>query len=282
MPIRLYIVAVILLFVLQTDSFGGAWTRKTGSFYAKLSYSLLATNEFYTRDGVKIMTADFNTQSMSFYGEYGLWEGFTGSLQFPFVRTATFETTESQVGIGDASFGLKYGIVRAGSTPFAVSATIGIPTGDKTGTTLLKDGSGGSVYLPTGDGEFNIWLQLHLSHSLYPVPAYISLDGGINLRTRGLTNEYQFGVQAGYTIGRFWIQGSLRTFGPVDTPKPDLILGGVQVGIGEGVQYSTYGLSTAYEIAQGLRLSAEAFSAFGRITNIYSGVNIMIGVSLER
>ena len=272
-----------LIISIKEEASAGAWTRNENSVYAKLAFSTLSTNTFHTKDGDKISTADFQTWSLDLYGEYGLLDRLTAVVKFPILKKAGFVTTQSKTGIGDLGLELKYGLV-TGSTPVAIGVGVDLPTGDENGFGLLKDQvstPGGLVRLPTGDGEFNTRINVYVSHSFYPVPAYLSIDGGYNFRTKNFTNEYVFGLQGGYKIaGTVWLQANLRGMGPVRTPDPDLA-NGAALGLGEGVQYTTYSFGAAYEIIPHYAVSFDFFSAFGKITNIYSGINFVLGVSIE-
>ena len=262
---------------------GGAWTRKQNSFYAKLGFSAISTNKFYTKDGNKIRTADFQAWSLDLYGEYGIFDRLTGVVKFPVAKRAVFETSEAKLGLGDLSLELKYGVL-AGNTPIAIGLGVELPTGDQNGFGRLKDQAndpGGFIRLPTGDGEFNTRATLYLSHSFYPVPAFISLEGGYNFRTKNFTNEYAFGLQAGYKLAnKVWLQANLRGLGPATDPDPELALAAA-IGLGEGVRYRSYGFGAAYEFIPHYSLTFDFFNAFGKITNIYSGANFVVGMSVE-
>jgi len=279
--IRTLVLLVCTLMILAiSPAHGGAWTRKQNSFYAKLGLTTLSTNEFHTKDGDKIETADFHTWSLNLYGEYGVTDRLTGILRAPILRSAGFETTESFTGIGDIGLELKYGLL-TGSTPVAVSFGADFPTGDETGTGSLKTGAGGYIRLPTGDGELNTRVSALVSHSFYPTPAYASFDLGYNVRSEGFTDEYAFGLQGGYKVfEEVWIQANLRGIGPVANPDATLA-GGTALGYGEGVQYIAYNLGASYEVIPRVSVSFDFFSAFGRITNIYSGANLVFGLSFE-
>jgi hypothetical protein len=271
---------ITIMICICSDLFAGAWTRDQQSFYAKLSFTTLNSDQFHTKDGDKITTADFQTWSLNLYGEYGIINNLTAVVRFPFVRSAAFETTESFTGIGDIGVGLKYRLV-SGSTPIAVGLHFELPSGNENGSGALKDLPGASVRLPTGDGELNTRWDLYLSHSFYPTPAYASLDAGYNIRTEGFTDEYLIVLQGGYKfIPVMWAQASIKALGPVSTPDPALA-GGAALGFGEGVQYTAYSIGTAYEISPHLIVSFDIYSAFGRITNIYSGLNLVFGIALE-
>lgn len=267
--------------VFASDSaHAGAWTKTQNSFFAKVALTTLSTNEFHTRDGDNISTADFHTWSFNLYGEYGILDRLTGIIRFPFVRSAGFETTQSFTGAGDLGLGIKYGLI-SGSTPLAIGLGVEFPTGNENGSGELKSTPEGFVRLPTGDGELNTRLDLYVSHSFHPAPAYVSLDAGYNIRTEGFTDEYLVILQGGYKlIEKLWVQASLKATGPVSTPDPSLA-GGAALGFGEGVQYTAYSIGTAYEVVPHLSVSFDLYSAFGRITNIYSGLNLVFGIALE-
>lgn len=276
------LVFLLTTVLLSETVFAGAWTRKQHTLYSKLSFSTLSTNTFYTRDGGKLTTADFRTWSTDIYGEYGVLDRLTAIAKIPILKSASFETTGSKAGIGDVGIGFRYGIISQTSTPVAITTFFEFPSGDENGLASLNDGSG-VVRLPTGDGEFNTRIVASISHSFHPVPAFISVDAGYNIRTEGFTNEYMFGLQAGYKPAPgFWIQGILQALGPVGRTNPDLQGGGVRLGLGEGVQYTAYGFGVAYEIVENVSLSFDYHSAFGKTTNIYSGANLIAGISYER
>ncbi len=277
------IVAVFALFGVTDAVAGGAWTRKQNSFYAKLGFSAISTNQFYTKDGNKIRTADFQAWSLDLYGEYGVLNQLTAVIKFPVVKRAVFETSEAKLGIGDVSLELKYGI-SSGNTPVAIGLGIELPTGDQNGFGRLKDQAnnpGGFIRLPTGDGEFNTRVTLYLAHSFHPIPAYVAIDGGYNFRTKNFTNEYAFALQAGYKFAnKIWLQANLRGLGPATDPDPELALNAA-LGLGEGVQYASYGFGAAYEFIPRYSVTFDFFSAFGKIANIYSGANFVVGMSVE-
>ena len=281
--IDLISVGIVLMLGCIDDAVAGAWTRKQNSLYAKLGFSRIGTNTFYTKDGNEIPTADFQTWSFDLYGEYGILDRLTGVIKFPLVKRAAFETSEAKTGIGDLGIELKYGVL-AGSSPVAIGIGVELPTGDEGGIGLLKDQvsvPGGFIRLPTGDGELNTRVTLYVSHSFHPAPAYIAIDGGYNFRTKNFTDEYSFGLQAGYKLAQtVWLQANLRGVGPAADPDPELALTAA-IGLGEGVRYTSYGFGAAYEFIPHFNMSFDFFSAVGKPTNIYKGANLVVGISVE-
>ena len=180
--------------------------------------------------------------------------------------------------MGDMSIEAKYALLDGGF-PVAVAVEAEFPTGDESGVVPLTDGSGGTTRLPTGDGEYNTRIKALVSRSFHPLPAYATLVAGYDIRTEGFTDEYLVMLQAGYRVGTvIWIQGNLHAKGPVSTPDPALA-SQATLGFGEGVQYIAYSLGLAYEMLPPLTLSFDAYSAFGKVTSIYTGLNLVFGVS---
>lgn len=274
----LFVTAITLL---TTDGFaGGGWIRKKNSIYAKMSFSRLATDRFYTSDGQKISTADFTTWSLDAYAEYGIAERWDAVLRFPAYKRSSFETTKSASGIGDLGMELRYGVT-TGRWPFALGVGVDAPTGDERLTAEVKDDPGAVIVLPSGDGEWNYRFNLYASHAFEQWPAYVTFDAGYNLRTRGFTDEYTIGLQAGY---RFLPMTTVRAFVRRLSPIKDAATSAMSIrnGIGEGVQYTSLGAGLSHEFFSGYTVSVDYFTAVGKITNIYSGANVVVGLSFEK
>ncbi len=277
------VTAAALVLAGAAGAHAGAWTRGPRSFYAKLALSTLRTSSFYTPDGHRISTAKFSSSSLDLYAEYGLGRRLTGVVQFPIVKSASFETTETETGVGDLGLELKYGL-RLGASPFALGVGVELPTGDERGAAALEDQAGspgGFIRLPTGDGEFNTRVTLYVSRSFHSMPAYISAEAGYNLRNERFTDEYMFGLQAGYGVaGRLWLNANLRGVGPVTNPDPARALETAN-GFGEGVQYIGIGIGAACDVVPHLGLTFDVYRATGRITNIHSGARLVFGLAAE-
>lgn len=257
---------------------GGAWIRMPNSWYAKLNATTLSSNVFYTIAGRRLETSDFSTQTIQLYGEYGIISNLQGVVDIPVFKRAAFTTSEASYGPGDAAIELRYGVL-TGNYPVAVGIGVELPTGDKQKLTASTIEPGAFINLPTGDGEFNTWLRGYASHSLYPLPAYVSLDAGYNLRTQEFSNQYAVGIQGGYKfLDAVWLTVGVRRLATAGTPNPALLSA---IGIGEGVEYTSYSIGAAWELAQHYSLTFDYLSAFGGIRNIYSGSNISIGIAVE-
>lgn len=277
------VTAAALVLTCAAGAHAGAWTRGPGSFYAKVALSTLRTSSFYTPDGDRISTANFSSTSLDLYAEYGLGRRLTGVVRFPIVKSASFETTETESGIGDLGLELKYGL-RFGTSPLALGIGVELPTGDESGAADLDDQAGspgGFIRLPTGDGEFNTRIILYASHSFHSMPTYVSAEAGYNLRSENFTDEYLFGLQAGYRVaGRLWLNANLRGVGPVTDPDRARSLEAAN-GFGEGVQYVEIGIGAACDVVPHVGLTFDVLGAAGRITNVYSGTRLVFGLATE-
>ena len=174
---------------------------------------------------------------------------------------------------------LKYGLL-SGEVPVAFGVRFELPTGDKNAFGRNLSNPDAIIYLPTGDGEFNTWARAYASHSFHPVPAFVSVDAGYNFRTQGLTDQYQAGLQVGYKpIEALWLFGNLRRLALVARANTNLIYNAI--GVGEGVEYTTYGFGASYGFLPHLSVSLDAASAFGTVKNIYGGLNFGFGVAVD-
>lgn len=271
-----------MLLILQPSraQAGGGWIDPPGSFYLKASVSSLRSESYHANDGHTVRTAEFSDLTLGVYAECGLWPRLAAEVDLPLLRRHSFPGAEPVSGPGDIGIGLKYGIA-TGSTPLAVGVTVEIPTGDRDafGRNLLQPES--IIRLPTGDGEWNAWARIHASHSFSPAPAYMSIDAGYNIRTRGLTDQYRAGVSGGYRpIERLALSGGVRRMGTVGAANPSLVYSAV--GIGEGVAYTAWDLGLAYGVVPSVSVTADLSSAFGGVRNLYGGTVVTLGVAIRR
>lgn len=279
-----FIAAAMLLQVNVTDAIcGGAWTREQGKFYLKTSIFTLRSNLYATLNGEEIESADFQLFGALLYGEYGLTNALTATVNFPVLKSLGFNTTETKTGIGDLAIDFKYQLV-SGDFPVSIGLGIELPTGDEKGFGFVN-GSDQKSYLvlPTGDGETNLWVRAFASHSFYPVAAYLSIDAGYNFRTQNFdskfTNQVEFGAEGGYKIaGTVWIKAALRSLAPARTPNATA---GASFLYGEGVQSLSAIFGAAIEVAPHFNLSAEVSQPFGSLKNLYRGTTFAVGLAFE-
>jgi protein XagA len=196
------LIFLLLLSLSVSVMAGGGWPQPKGKGYFKLAQNWIISNSFYGPKGdiVSIRTTGLYTTSL--YAEYGFSNRLTGLLYFPFfVRNTLNEIQFKQSGIiipgeflnavGDTELGIKYGLITDKPIVVSVSAILGLPFGET--------GGGAVEILQTGDGEFNQMVRIDASHSFYPLPIYVSAYVALNNRTKNFSDEYRFGMEAGYT-----------------------------------------------------------------------------------
>ena len=271
----------ILVFVgLPTAAHAGAWPQSPGATYAKLSVSTFSTTRFHTSEGQRLDTSEYSQLRLDGYLEAGITARLTGVLRLPIVERASFETSETHTAPGDLTLEARYA-VRTGASPIALGLRVELPTGDSEGITPLRN-TDGFVRLPTGDNETTLEPVLTVSHSFYPVPAYITGDAGYAFRGNGFTDAYRGHLEAGWRpAARILIRGTLDTFGPVTTPNRQLSLDASN-GRGEGVQFTRLGGGIGYDPAPGLTVMLEIATSVWRTANAYGGTLFTLGMSWQR
>lgn len=258
---------------------GGGWIQPAGSIYAKVGVSSISTDMFHTNDGGSVKTARFKNLAVQLYGEYGLANRLSAVFDVPAYRRHAFVTASPASGLGDVGLEFKYGLF-TGVAPVAVGVGAEFPTGnqDAIGRNFINPAD--IIHLPTGDGEFNVWTRAYISHSFFPTRAFVTADAGYNFRSKGLTNQYQAGAQAGYRLfEKLWILGNLRRLAPAGRVDPGRIFS--SVGIGEGVEYTSYGVGMSYEFMPHTSAAFEFASATGVAKNIYGGANLSLGLAVD-
>ncbi len=258
------------------------FVKNQGQLYSKLAFTSFASKDFYTQTrDLRNLGQVFTQRNVVLYGEYGIIDSLTAIVNFPLVRTNAFANTNTIVGIGDLSLGLKYGI-RAGGFNFAASVNPEFPTGNADATVQTND-TGANLVLPTGDGEFNVWSWLGASRGI-PITGVSWLDGwasigaGLNLRTKGLA--HQIGLRAEVGI-RFFQQVILQfqTRSQL-VPSNEFEPGGFILG--EGTEYVAVAALIGAKIPRTpLSLELEWAQPVASQQNLYSGPVFAAGLSVD-
>lgn len=208
-------VLLLLIILIQSVTFaGGGWTQKKGNAYLKVSQWWVRSGKFYNREANIINITTTGVYISSIYAEYGISNRITATIYTPFFVRSTLNKRQDPTGnllssgdelngFGDVDLAIKYGLFQDKPIVLAVGLQIGIPSGNPSG--------GETQLLQTGDGEFNQMLTLEASHSLYPIPAYLSVSTGLNNRTNNFSDEFRYWLEAGYSLKKltaiFRIQG---------------------------------------------------------------------------
>ncbi|MTI20948.1 hypothetical protein E1176_07935 [Fulvivirga sp. RKSG066] len=210
---RLIILITLSLFAFQSLA-GGGWPQPKKKGYLKLNQWMVVADQYYTPAGDIISIRTTGVYTTSIYAEYGFTDRLTGIIYFPFFSRSTLNEQERPDGsliekgdelnsVGDTDLTLKYALVKDRPIVLSASLTLGLPFGNESG--------GRTELLQTGDGEFNQMLTFEASHSFYPVNLYASTLVGFNNRTNGFSDEFRYGAEVGYTLGKF--TGIFRLYG---------------------------------------------------------------------
>lgn len=257
---RIGILIPILLSV-STAYAGGGWTQKKHEGFFKLSQYTIRANKLFNASTNLVDIKTTSVYATSIYAEYGFSKRFTGIAYIPFfVRTTinkferrdgTVEPGDELSSFGDPNLSIKYGIISGKKTVLSASFTLGIPLG--------KPSGGRTLLLQTGDGELNRMLTIEASHSFHPTNLYITLMTGFNDRTENFSDEFRFGFEAGYGVGKFWFLGRIngvKSFMNGDGPSD------VAQGIfGNNVEYVSISPEIIYNISDKIGVSLGAAGA---------------------
>ena len=242
---------------------GGGWPqKKKGGFFKLSQYSIRANRYFNPEGNIIDVQPRISVYNTSIYGEYGFTDRLTGIVYFPFFSRSTLNNLERRNGdfvegdavnsVGDTDISLKYGLIVDKPVVVSAKVTFGLPLGNPSG--------GDTGTLQTGDGEFNQMLTLEASHSLYPKPIYVSASLGFNNRTNNFSDEIRFGVEAGYTIGKF--TGILRFAGIESLMNGDGASNANQGVFGNNIEYLSFSPEIIYSITPKAGVSVSVGTAF--------------------
>lgn len=210
---RLFLSLAVLLFVSSLQA--GPWPKPKGQGYFKLYEWWMRFDEHYTSNGERDPNATLGLYNTSIYAEYGLTNRLTGVVNLPVysrneinnqvsgTRGNVISPGEAIGGLGDTDVSLRYALNKPGSAlPLSATLTLGLPFGE--------DAGGSQQNLQTGDGEFNQMLTLSAGKSLTD-NLYATASLGVNNRTNGFSDEFRYGLEAGYGLAdrRIWLIGRL-------------------------------------------------------------------------
>jgi hypothetical protein len=258
----LALAAVCALLFTSSVCLAGAWTQKEGEGYYKIGFQALYARNFYEPNGTRTPITPLGDYTVSVYGEYGFTGWLTGIAYLPFYKLNTLDRVvgrQSQTvyfdgdkasGFADLEVGVRIGLIRHSPTVLSAGVLFGLPIGDAN----QRNG------LLSGDGEFNQLLMLEVGHSFHPLPLYATAQTGFNNRTRGFSDEFRYGAQAGYTFNRT-LTLSLHLRG-VESLKNGTspTIGGTNGLYANNQSYTEYGGQVSYALSEvhGLSLGVSA------------------------
>ncbi len=267
---KIYIILALVIFGSNLKA-GGPWPQKKGNLYFKLSEWWMVFDQHYTDQGLidpNVTTGLFNT---TIYAEYGITNRLTGMIYTPllsrnYMNNLISRTTneilvpgEAINRIGDSDVSLKYALSTGEKfIPVSATLTLGLPIG------VASAGSQGN--LQTGDGEFNQMLQIDAGGGFNiseKISSYASGFAGFNNRSNGFSDEFRFGVEAGFSLAnnKLWIIGRLNGVESLKNGDTAATASSTSV-FANNAEYTSYGVEAAYYISRRLGVSAGFASAF--------------------
>lgn len=260
------------------------WTKAKNTYFVKLDYSTYTSSDFRNNVGNSLKTTDFTQNAVSVYGEYGLTNRLTAIGFLPLYKQNGYETTNNVSGLGDLKLELKYALLQK-SFPLSIAIAPEFPTGKKDNFATNKNNPLEKINLPSGDGEFNVWTTLAVSHSFSPSKLYASAFTAFNYRTsykeRDFQNQFQAGVEVGYQFfDKLWVNSKVSVLTGVgaDPTVSDFIRG-------DGTSYTGVSVGAMYELTNNFGLTAQYFnsnSAIVKAKNIYANNILSVGIVYQK
>jgi hypothetical protein len=179
-------VTSILLAMLgvSQSSMAGAWVAAKDSGYSKLSVNTYNADEF---KGDSPDFGEFNSDNITYYGEYGLGSNFAlyGSVTYQWLdQTDSVGNEVSSSGLGDTEIGVRY---QWQAEPFVLSTSLLLKL------PYLYDEEDA---LPRGNGQEDIEFRMLIGKSLYPY-GYFGMEAGYRHRTDAPSDEYRYLLEYG-------------------------------------------------------------------------------------
>jgi len=179
--------ALVILIILLTGtlfiatSVFAAWTQPKGHAYNQLTFSYYVTKKKFTTlkydkdsatiystgDGVnRIATAKYISESITYYGEYGITDTLTVFTAIPWKwarsdDTMRYAEERGPSGIGDIDFGLRHRLIQnlfGSGVLMSLQGTVKIPEGYEYGHPLRE--------LSLGDGQYDTTIALLFGRGL--------------------------------------------------------------------------------------------------------------------
>ncbi len=204
---------IIVLLIPLSSLAGGGWTQDKGGGFYKLGQNVIIGTQYFTPAGTVEPITTISLYTTSLYAEYGITNRITGIIYFPFFVRSTLNEERLSSGqlvspgdafnsIGDTDVSIKYGLTKGKQIALSISLTLGLPLGSPDG--------GETGILQTGDGEFNQMISIDAGTG-FGYGFYSNATIGYNNRTRNFSNEFRYGLEAGWSNGK--LTGLVRFIG---------------------------------------------------------------------
>lgn len=203
---QLLFLLAILPWVLTAQS---PWARNKAGFYAQAGFNFIpAYGTLFGQDGSDVvLDHKVSERQIQLYGEYGLTKKTTAILSLPYVfneRGASNpdspyqfaqEDTGSISGLGNTTLALRHQFL-SGRVALAGTLRVGLPAGAHyQPRTDLRTGYPAVTVLPM------VCVGMGFRK------AYGFLYGGYGYRNKQYSHFLDFGAEAGFHVGPFWLSG---------------------------------------------------------------------------
>jgi len=273
---KLFIIIITLLLISMlpvNQIFAGAWTQKKGTGYYKADFRYLGGNKWYDPNGDKVAIPDFKDITLGVFGSYGINDNLTLMLNAAAFKSVKLDTNTSALGFdnevsgfGDILVGGKYKLAKFGQSFISGKLLINLPIGESS-----PDGG-----LWTGSGDYNQTIGVEYGYSLWPTPAYFNAGVTYTNRTQGFSDEFRYGIEAGYTFIKE-LSVILRFHGQVSMKNGDPnVKGGFGV-YSNNQQYIAYNAELAYKLSDNFGVKGY-YESGGAGKNIISAPVINVGL----
>ena len=277
MKIRVNNLFIILITILliptlpENEIFAGAWTQKKGAGYYKADFRYLGGNKIYDSKGDKIAIPDFTDITVGVFGAYGFTDDLTLMLNAAVFKSVKLNNDTVNIdnevsGFGDIYIGGKYKLAKFGQSFISGKLLFNLPTGES-----LPDGG-----LWTGSGDYHQTIGVEYGYSFWPTPAYFSAGVTYTNRTQGFSDEFRYGIEAGYTFIKN-LSLTVRFHGQVSMKNGDEnVKGGFGI-YSNNQQYIAYNAELAYKITENFGVKGY-YESGGAGKNIISAPVINAGL----
>jgi hypothetical protein len=215
-------IALAALAAWTATAVAGAWVKKPGEYYFKLSSGYLYSTERYNSDGdvvpidsddPNVLAASYTDINVTAYLEYGMAERVTLVASLPWKITqnaktefssqfdAIQETDAVNGGVTDLRIGARLPLKSTGF-PVAFESLVKLPLG--------YDPSPPQTQLaPLGSGAVDLEFNLLAGASLWPFPGYVNASAGYRVRGAGLDDELMASFESGVSYGAWFGKAAL-------------------------------------------------------------------------
>lgn len=238
----------------------GAWTQAPGKGLLIVSGSYYSSDKRITNQGHKQSQPTYSQYLLNPYLEYGLYDGITLGANLNAQRT--HQSSQSNWGIGDSEFFLRYRLLQRGGFVVSAEPMIKLPgiDGDNDSPKIGSDHPDAGLGLSAGYG----WGQGH----------FAALDTQYRHRFASPKDQVNLAATVGISVTPQWMIlpqafATLRTASPASA--------GFTQSSGDDYNLYKLQLSAVYKINAGTSLQLGGFSNIdGKNTGTGEGVLISV------